>query len=145
MTTNLIHSYTLDVARDFCNLANTAYGKLEPRTRELVIMALLSHVKEPYTVACHRILGLKLGLTEEECNDALTGRVSQSLSEQEAAAYELGRVLATLDAPMDNVTWDKFESKMSKSKVASIANIMGGYKWIVLLTHLNGDNGRFAT
>lgn len=133
-------SYTLDIFRGFCDLGNTAYSKVSPRIRELVIMSLLSVVKEPYMTSCHRAIGVQLGLTEAECEEALAGRVSQSLSEVEAAAYQVGKYLATLDAPVDDATWRVVSSKLSKEKIATVANIMGGYKWIVLLTHLNGDN-----
>ncbi|KAI1411804.1 hypothetical protein F5Y13DRAFT_164389 [Hypoxylon sp. FL1857] len=139
-------SYNLDVARGFFDVAKTAFhpNSVKPRNRELAVMALISVVEIPYMAYCHRKLGGRLGLTDQQCEDALSGKVPEGLSDEETAAYRLGRVLTSLTGPLDDVTYREFSSKMDKVQLVGIANIIGGYKWITLLGQLNGEDRRWT-
>ncbi|KAI2641395.1 hypothetical protein GGS26DRAFT_585785 [Hypomontagnella submonticulosa] len=139
-------SYTLDVARDFFAVARTAFhpNNVKPRNRELAVMALISVVDIPYMTYCHQRIGGRLGLTAQQCQDALAGKVPEGLSEEEEAAYSLGRALTALVGPLDDMTYQKFASKMEKSELVGIANIIGGYKWIALLGQVNGMDRRWV-
>ncbi|KAI0551570.1 hypothetical protein F4679DRAFT_131417 [Xylaria curta] len=137
-------SYTVDVAPMVFDLYKTAFIKVPSRTRQLVIFAYLSVVKEPYMTYCRRLLGPRGGLTDDEIEHALAGRLSQSLSEKEASAYRLSIHLATLNGPVDDETWQEYASKLSRIEITTIANILGVYQWACLLTRLNGDNATSA-
>ncbi|KAK5630336.1 hypothetical protein RRF57_006051 [Xylaria bambusicola] len=134
----------MDLAPLVFDLYKTAFNKIPSRTRQLVIFAYLSVVKEPHMIYCRRLLGPRAGLTDDEIENALAGRLSQSLSEKEASAYRLGIHLTTLNGPVDDETWEEYASKLSRTEITTIANIVGGYQWACLLTRLNGDNATSA-
>ncbi|KAI1076644.1 hypothetical protein F5B20DRAFT_555005 [Whalleya microplaca] len=135
-------SYSTDVAHAICMVLKTTFAPnlVKPRNRELAAMALVATVKLPYMVYCHRLVGAKLGLTPEQCNDALSGRMPQGLTEEEMTAYDLGGVLSTLNGPLSDDDWQKFTSKMEKTQIVGIANVIGSYKWITTLVQLNGND-----
>ncbi|KAI0113583.1 hypothetical protein GGR51DRAFT_18836 [Nemania sp. FL0031] len=137
-------SYTMDLVPIVFDLYKTAFRKVPSRTCQLVTYAYLSVVKEPYMTHCRRLLGPRAGLTDDEIENALAGRLSQSLSEKEALAYRLGVHLSTLNGPVNDETWQEYASKLSKTEITTIANIVGGYQWACLLTRLNGDDATSA-
>ncbi|KAI0198775.1 hypothetical protein F4808DRAFT_251804 [Astrocystis sublimbata] len=138
-------SYTMDLAPIVFDLYQKAFNKVPSRTRQLVVFAYLSVVKEPYMTYCRRLLGPRAGLTQDEIEHALGGRLSRSLSEKEASAYRLGIHLASLKGPVDDEAWQEYASKLSRTEITTVANIVGGYQWACLLTRLNGDNATPAT
>lgn len=114
------------------------------RNRELAVDAFISVAQIPYMRHCHTIVGEKrVGLTPEQVKDALAGQMPKDLSEEEEAAYELGKLLARLDKPLDDRDWEKFTSKLPKSEIVGIANFIGAFQWLALLTRLNGDDNRW--
>ncbi|KAJ8131582.1 hypothetical protein O1611_g2043 [Lasiodiplodia mahajangana] len=144
IATDTLTSYTMDLAPIVFDLYKKAFSKVPSRTRQLVVFAYLSVVKDPYMTYCRRLLGPRLGLTDDEIENALAGRLSDSLSEKEALAYRLGIHLSTLNGPVDDETWQEYASKLSRIEITTIANIVGGYQWACLLTRLNGDNATSA-
>lgn len=116
----------------------------KPRNRELAVEAFISVAQVPYMRYCHTIVGQKrVGLTSEQVNDALSGKIPRDLSEEEEAAFQLGHFLARLDKPLGNSDWDNFASKLSKSEIIGIANFIGAFQWLALLTRLNGEDNRW--
>ncbi|KAH8157574.1 hypothetical protein CIB48_g10680 [Xylaria polymorpha] len=105
-------------------------------------MALFSVTRLPYMIYAQRCTASIVGLSEQQANDALEGRVPQHLSEEEVTAYQVGRPLALLSGPLDDATWKEFSGKMEKSQIVAIANLIGGYKWMALLIQLNGEDLR---
>lgn len=118
----------------------------KPRNRELAVTGFISVTKVPYMQHCHMIVGEKkanLNFTPEQLKDALAGRMPQDLSEEEQAAYSLGRLLATLRTPMDDHTWEEYAGKLQRSEIVGITNFVGVYQWLALLTHINGVDHRW--
>lgn len=118
----------------------------KPRNRELAVTAFISVTKVPYMHHCHMIVGEKksnLNFTPEQLTDALAGKMPQGLNEEEQAAYSLGKLLATLRTPMDDQSWEQYARKLQKSEIVGIANFVGVYQWLALLTHLNGEDLRW--
>lgn len=117
---------------------------IRPRHRELAVQAFISVSQVPYMRYCHSIAAQAVNLTENQSKDALTGKVPQDLTQEEQAAYRLGRGLANLNKPLSNEHWDEFSSILPKSEIVGIANFIGVYQWLALMTRLNGDDGRWT-
>ncbi|CAJ2509992.1 Uu.00g058920.m01.CDS01 [Anthostomella pinea] len=122
--------YSPVMARQFFSMAKAGYEPaiLKPRNRELAILGLCSILDAPYIVYCHRAVGARDGLTENQYDEGLAGRTPQGLSEEEETAYSLGRKLTALTGPLDEVTWQEASSKMAKSEIVGIVNIIAGYR-----------------
>lgn len=116
---------------------------IKPRNRELAVKAFISVSQVPYMRYCHSITGMA-SLTQDQCKDALSGKMPQGLSEEEMAAYGLGKVLANLNTPLSNEHWEEYSSRLPKSEIVGIANFIGVYQWLALMTRLNGDDDRWA-
>ena len=110
----------------------------KPRNRELAILGLSSVVKIPLIIREHRSLCAQLGITTEQFEEGLAGKVPKGLSEEEDVAYRLGRILVMLECPLDNPTWKEATEKMTKSELVGVVHVVGGYRWITLLAQVNG-------
>lgn len=118
---------------------------VKPRNRELATLGLASVLDVPYVVYCHRMVTAKLGLTAEQYEDGLAGRVPQDLSEEECMAYRLGRILTMLKGPLDDKTWQEATSKMDKAEIVGIVHTVAGYRWIALLEQVGGEDRRWTS
>lgn len=112
---------------------------MKPRNRELAIIGLASVLRVSYVILCHRHVARKVGLTEEQFEDGIAGKVPQDLSDEEALAYRLGRILTTLQGPLDEATWREVTEKMSKTEFMGIVHTVAGYRWVSLLDQVNAD------
>ncbi|KAI2464633.1 hypothetical protein F4781DRAFT_412364 [Annulohypoxylon bovei var. microspora] len=130
----------------FFTLAKTVYDSslVKPRNRELAILGLTSVLDVPYIVYCHRGLAGKVGVTDSQYQEGMAGNVPQGLSDEEAMAYRLGRILPTLTGPLDNATWEEAASKMEKSQIVGVLHTVAGYRWVAMLEQLNGDVRRWT-
>jgi 4-carboxymuconolactone decarboxylase len=114
-------------------------GTVKPRNRELVVLGLVSIVNAPYAIYCHRHVGHKAGLTEDQIADAMAGKVPEGLNAEEKLSYRLGRELTTLNGPLSEELWQEVMSTMSKEEFVGIAHTVAGYKWVTLLENCNAD------
>ncbi|KAI0383931.1 hypothetical protein F5Y04DRAFT_250031 [Hypomontagnella monticulosa] len=144
---NLIYSYTPETAKAILSMWKTCVkpSHIKPRNRELAILALCSVYDAPYVAYCHRIAGKMVGLTGEQIEDALDGKEPQGLDDEEVAAYRLGRALSETRGPLHDDVFSSITSKMEKSQAVGVANIIGGYLWIVTLIQLNGEDRRWVS
>lgn len=135
-------------ARQFFELAKLCYspdpGAAKPRNRELAILGLTSILDVPYAIYCHRGVSEKVGLTSEQYEDGLAGRVPKGLDGEESMAYRLGRILTTLNGPLDEETWQEVTSVMEKSEFVGILHTIAGYRWVALLEQVNGEDKRWT-
>ncbi|KAI2640423.1 AhpD-like protein [Hypomontagnella submonticulosa] len=140
-------SYTPEMARAILTMWKTCVkpSHIKPRNRELATLALCSVYDAPYVAYCHRIAGEMVGLTSGQIDDALNGKEPQGLKDEELAAYRLGRALSETRGPLEDALFNSIASKMEKSQAVGVANIVGGYLWIVTLIQLNGEDRRWAS
>ncbi|KAJ5715855.1 uncharacterized protein N7483_013036 [Penicillium malachiteum] len=138
-------SYSPAFVSQFFEVAKTLYapGTVKPRNRELAILGLSSVLEVPYITYCHRKIGSKCGLSHEQFEDALAGKVPADLSAEEAMAYRLGQILTDLKTPLDDATWKEAVSVMGKSELVGIAHTVAGYRWVALLDQINGDSQKW--
>ncbi|KAK7224171.1 hypothetical protein V2G26_012174 [Clonostachys chloroleuca] len=134
-------SYTPEVCHEFFAIGKLSYGPGGPnsRNRELAILAMCSIIDAPFIVYSHRPIAKKVGLTEEQFEDAIRGKMPNGLSESERAAYRLGIVLTNQTGRMDDETWAEFSSKLDRLEIVGLIHFVGAYRWVSLLEQVNGD------
>jgi len=116
---------------------------VKPRNRELAILGLSSILDVPYVVYCHRGVAEHVGLTKEQYDEGLGGKVPQGLTEEEEMAYRVGRILTAQTGPLDDQTWQDITSKMDKTEFVGILHVISGYRWVSLLEQANGEDRRW--
>lgn len=114
-------------------------GTVKPRNRELAILGLASIIKAPYIAFCHREIGSRLGLSEEQWNQGLAGNIPQGLNEEEQLVYRLGRTLPLTTEPLDEATWQEVLAKMSKIEFVGVVHVVSAYRWVSLLDLVHAD------
>lgn len=117
---------------------------VNPRNRELAILGFASIMNVPYIVYCHRGCAEKVGLSAQQYDDGLSGKVPQGLSEAEEMAYQMGRTLTELTSRLDDDTWAKATAKLGKPEFVGITHIVAAYRWVALLAQVNGDDDRWT-
>ncbi|KAI0973528.1 AhpD-like protein [Xylaria arbuscula] len=137
--------YSPIITRQFFALAKACYDPtaVKPKIRELAILGFASIMHVPYIVYCHRGCAEQVGLTSEQYAAGLTGETPSGLSEPEAMAYQLARILTQLTSRLDDNTWNAATEKLEKAEVVGITHIVAGYRWVALLAQLNGDDNRW--
>ncbi|KAI1436834.1 hypothetical protein GGR50DRAFT_173689 [Xylaria sp. CBS 124048] len=133
-------SYCPDVTRHILELGKI-YNQpafLSPRKRELAILGLLAVWETPYIMHNHRDIAIKIGLTGEQQDDLLAGKVPEGLSTAEEMVYRLACALAKLRGPLDNATWEEYSSRLEKAEIVAVVNVVGGYSWLGLLAQVSG-------
>ncbi|KAI1141438.1 hypothetical protein F5Y05DRAFT_261463 [Hypoxylon sp. FL0543] len=135
-------SHTPAVAKEFFIMGRIVYTptSVKPRNRELAILGLSSVLNVPYIVYCHRAVAPHVGLTPEQYEEGLAGKVPSGLSEEESTAYQLGRTLTTLTGPLGEKDWQDATSKMTKQEFLGIVHTIAGYRWVALLEHVSGGD-----
>ncbi|KAI1264007.1 AhpD-like protein [Xylariaceae sp. FL1019] len=138
--------YSPTITRQFFALAKACYDPeaVDPRNREIAIMAFSSVISVPYVVYCHRPCADKVGLSDEQYDAGLQGNVPDGLTEKEQFVFQLGRTLATLTSRLDDETWQKATSTIGKAELVGITHIIAAYKWVALLAQVNGDDERWS-
>ncbi|RYP12069.1 hypothetical protein DL767_011507 [Monosporascus sp. MG133] len=138
--------YSPIITRQFFALAKACYDPtaVNPRNRELAILGLTSIMNVPYIVYCHRGVAEKVGITSQQYDEGLAGRVPKGLSEGEEMAYKIGRTLTTLTSRLDDDTWQQATSKLGKAELVGVTHIVAAYRWVALLAQLNGDDERWT-
>ncbi|KAJ5526483.1 hypothetical protein N7494_013133 [Penicillium frequentans] len=135
-------TYSPAFVGQFFEVAKALYAPstIKPRNRELAILGLSSVLDVPYVTYCHHKIGSKCGLSREQFEDALAGKVPADLSEEETMAYHLGQILTDLKAPLEDTTWKEAVAVMGKSELVGIAHTVSGYRWVALLDQINGGD-----
>ena len=133
------------MAPGFWAMAKSSFSPdaIKPRNRELAILGLLSINKSPYVIWSHRKIANTVGITDEQYKIGLRGITPEGLDEEESMAYQLGRILTDLKAPMSEETWNEALKKLGKKEVLAVTHIIGGYSYIAMLTNINGRDQRF--
>jgi hypothetical protein len=136
-------SYTPDMIELWFNLADTVVNGINPRHRLLAITGLCSIIDAPYVTYCQRLVAPKVGITMEQFEACLSGTTPDGLTPEEEMAYRLGRILTSLAGPLDTSVWQEATSKLGKTGLVSIVNLISGYRWVSMLDHINGDDKKW--
>lgn len=93
----------------------------------------------PYIRYTHQGLAEKVGVTNKQYQDGLTGKVPDGLSGEDEIAYRLGQIFTTLTGPLDDEIWQEASSKMDKAQIVGVLHTVAGYRWVAMLEQVNGD------
>jgi 4-carboxymuconolactone decarboxylase len=117
---------------------------VKPRNRELAILGMLSIISAPFVLYAHRLIALRLGITDDQYTTGLQGSTPADLNGEEKMAYCLGRVLADLKGPLGDEVWAEAIHEMGRKEALGVVHAVGSYVYICMLTNVNGRDDRFG-
>ena len=110
--------------------------ELEPRARELVILAVMAVVDCPFVLYAHTRIAVKLGLSEEQVALACKGKVPTGLTEEQAIIYITALELARSRGPLDEQIWQRAETALGRAMSARLAHVVGLYLYSSTILNL---------
>ena len=131
-------SYTPDLFQPFMGLGDAVLNQkgLEPRARELVILAVIAVIDCPFMLYAHTRIAKNLGLSEEQIALACKGDLPTGLTEEEAIVYTTALELTRSRGPLDEQTWQRAEKALGREKAARLAHVVGLYQYCSTLLNL---------
>ena len=102
------------------------------------ILATAATFDAPYVLYCHRSTASKLGFTEEQVEDAMSGRTPKAISEEEKVSYETALILARDRKPLEDKDFDRAEKILGRAGVAGLANVVAAYLYVCILVSVAG-------
>lgn len=112
-------------------------SRFTPREKELAILAVLSEYDAPYVLYAHSEISLRAGLSKEQIQDAVDGKLPQGLEEKEATAYSFAVKLAKLHGPMDSETFENAAKILGRDRVAGLVHTVSGFIYVAMLTNVS--------
>ena len=109
---------------------------LEPRARELVILAVVAVIDCPFVLYAHRRIAKTVGLSEEQIALACKGDLPTGLTEEEAIIYVTALELTRSRGPLDEQIWQRAEKALGREKAARLAHVVGLYQYVSTLINL---------
>ncbi|CAL8578609.1 hypothetical protein XPA_004378 [Xanthoria parietina] len=130
--------YTPNLIEPWFGLASsvTKQGILEPRGKELAILAVTAVYEAPYVLYAHHLIGASIGLSEEEISNASKGRLSDTLTESEAVTFSIAYELAAGRGPLSESSWNRALTVLGREKIAGIAHLVSGYVYTSILLNV---------
>ncbi|KAL8786814.1 MAG: hypothetical protein Q9213_002551 [Squamulea squamosa] len=127
--------YTPGLIEPWFGLASAVIKQamLEPRGKELAVLAVTAVYSAPYILYAHRLVGASVGLSEDEIINASKGRLSESLTESEVVTYTIAYELAEGRGPLSDSSWNRAVTVLGREKTASIAHLVSGYVYTCIL------------
>ncbi|MCJ1390654.1 hypothetical protein MMC18_003515 [Xylographa bjoerkii] len=132
--------YTPELIDPWFGLAGAVVGqaRFSVKEREISILAVLAAYDAPFVLYAHSEIAVVCGLSKEQVQQAIDGKVPVGLSEQEAMVYELSLKLASFRGPLDRESFNRAENVLGKAKIAGLAHLVTGYIHVAMLTNI-GD------
>jgi alkylhydroperoxidase family enzyme len=104
---------------------------LTGRERELAILAVAGQLRSDFERLAHEPAALKLGLTQDQVNAALSGLVPDGLAESEALVFRLARVM-TADRTLPDEDYDTGLAVLGRERLADLTWLVGYYAALAL-------------
>ena len=101
------------------------------KERELVTLAVLTEYDTPYVLYAHAENALAAGLSREQIQQAVHGKVPGGLDEQEA--------MVQLRRPMQDEEYDEAVGILGRERIAGLVHIASLYIYAVMLTNIGSD------
>ncbi|RDL35198.1 uncharacterized protein BP5553_07129 [Venustampulla echinocandica] len=116
----------------------SSHPALEPRARELAILAVGAHYHCPYELYAHKRVALlpALGMSQTQVTDASEGKVPDGLSPAEQVAYEFAMEMLNSKGPVAKPHYDHAVALLGKESVLILMQLVGVYSFVCLM--LNG-------
>lgn len=131
-------SYTPELIDPWFKLAAAVTGqkRFTPRERELSILAVLAVYDSPYVLYAHSEIGVVSGLSREQVQQAVQGKIPEGLSDEEATTYWLSLKLATIRGPLESADFERALSVIGREKIAGLAHLVSGFIHVAMLTNI---------
>ena len=100
---------------------------ITPKERELSVLATTSVTKNAYILYAHKAIGISVGLTAAQAQDASEGRLPKHLQEREIFVFELALKIAKKFGTLDDKLFDVAVQKIGRDGIAQLSQVVGGY------------------
>ena len=104
---------------------------LTGRERELAILTVAGVLRCDFERLAHEPAARKLGLTQDQVNAALTGRVADGLTGEEALVCRLARVM-TAERTLPDEDYDAGLAVLGRERLADLTWLVGYYSALAL-------------
>jgi 4-carboxymuconolactone decarboxylase len=104
---------------------------LTGRERELAILAVAGTLRSDFERLAHEPAARKLGLTQSQVNEVLSGRVPDGLSDDEALVGRLARIMAA-DRTLPDADYAAGETVLGRERLAELTWLVGYYAALAL-------------
>ncbi|KAH9865990.1 hypothetical protein J1614_008554 [Plenodomus biglobosus] len=128
-------SYTPSTILGFVKYSASWYTLpyLTHKERELGVLAVTSVTKADYVEYAHKIIGVQVGLTQDQVDQASKGNVPKGLSDREKSIYELALEMAKEFGTIGDERFESAVALLRKEGVAALAQLVGGYMLVTVL------------
>jgi 4-carboxymuconolactone decarboxylase len=104
---------------------------LTGRERELGILAVAGELRSDFERLSHEPAARRLGLTQSQVDEVLSGRVPDGLSEEEALVCRLARIMAA-DRAVGDEDYAAGETILGRARLAELTWLVGYYSALAL-------------
>jgi len=134
--------YTPHITPHAFELQKSVYSPetLPARTRQMGVLATAATFDAPYIVYCHRPTSAKLGFSDEQFQDAISGRTPKGIPEEEVVAYETALLLARDRKALSDEAFERAEKILGRPGVAGLANVVAAYLYVCILVSVAGPH-----
>jgi alkylhydroperoxidase family enzyme len=116
--------------------STTQAGVITPKERELATLATVSVTGSDYIIYAHKKIGMSVGLTQKQVNDAAKGDVPNKLGSREQAVYVLALKLANDYGSISDRTFKNAVKDLGRNGTAQVAQMVGSYLLSSVLVNL---------
>lgn len=122
-------SYTPSTLLPFLNYSASFVGleTLTGKERELAVLATCFVTKAEYALYAHQRIGISLGLTEQQAQEASDGMVPGGLEKREDVVYGLALEMAKGFGRLSDAMFESAVGELGRDGVAQLAQVVGGY------------------
>ena len=110
----------LKVSRDMLT-----YPTFVPKQRELAVLATAGVTQAQYIVYAHKHIGMSLGWSQEQVDDAAAGEAPKGLEEKDTLIYDLSLEMARNFGRLEDRSWERGEKELGKEAMAALSQIVG--------------------
>jgi len=111
----------------------TSHPLLTARERELAILAAGAFSRCTYEIYAHSIIARKTGLSEEQVQDAVEGKVPEGLGEREKVVSEFANKLVGGKGALDEELFGQTTEAIGKDAVLALMQLVSVYSYVCLM------------
>lgn len=133
------HSYAEDISDPWyaLSLKVMRQERFTAREKELCIFAVLSEYDIPFVHYAHSQIGLWVGFSEDQVQQAVHGDLPDGLGPREAAVYSLAVELAKLRGPLSDESFQQAREVLQRDEVVGVVHIVSGYVYVAMLSNIS--------
>lgn len=98
---------------------------LTTKERELTVLAGCSITQAQFIIYAHKKIGMSVGLTQEQVDDAARGKAPEGLGERERCVYGVALEIARRQGKVADDQFEAATKELGREGVAALANVVG--------------------